>query len=91
MATVCRELIAGWVVCTNYPFCCDDGHPPSHTPQEFPIASAEKLDPNKMTSKQGLYLPNGMLTTKVSLPSFLQVPPFVFPLLLLLSIVYRDI
>lgn len=67
VATVCGELIAGWVVCTNHPFCRDDGHPPSHMPQEFPIASAEKLDPNKMISKQGLYLLNGMLTTKVSL------------------------
>lgn len=84
MATVCRELIAGWVVheLSFLSVMMDT----SHTPQEFPIASAEKLDSNKMISKQGLYLLNGMLTTKVLLARvFSRSLPFVS---LLLSVVH---
>lgn len=83
--------LGGWL-CTIYPFCRDDGHPPSHTPPEFPTASAENLDPDKMISSQGLYLLHGMLTTKAALLRVLSQSLLLGPsLLLLLLIVYRDV
>lgn len=38
--------LGGWWRRTH-PSYHDDGHPPTHTPQAFPTASAEKLDPGR--------------------------------------------
>lgn len=61
-----NHRLSGWW-CTTHPFCRDDGHPPTHMPQEFPTASVEKLDPGRWFPTSDCIYLMGCWLIKVSL------------------------
>lgn len=73
--------LGGWWWTTD-PFSRDDGHTPTHTPQEFPTDSVENLDPSRWVPTRDCICLMGCWLTKVSFLSSFPIPPFESSILL---------